>query len=92
MFVDANHNYPLKKDMYQPWYLAEPNGDTLENCVSTKVSLNAWNDINCSDELCAFCEFERAPDLQIRGGNDVCCIGSYIQNKYFHTFLHRIMQ
>ena len=66
-FSDANTGVPLTKDMYQPWYLGEPNGDTLENCVIVWSPKDAWNDDGCNKEFCGFCELERAPDVQIRG-------------------------
>lgn len=53
--------------MFQPWYLGEPNGDTLENCAIVWTGKDAWNDQNCNEDFCGFCEFDRAPDLQIRG-------------------------
>ncbi len=65
--MDANTGSPLARGMYQPWYLGEPNGDTLENCAMVWISRNAWNDVSCNHQYCSFCEFEKAPDIQIRG-------------------------
>ena len=67
IFSNANTGELLLSDMYQPWYLGEPNGDTLENCASVWSAKGAWNDLSCDATACGYCEFERAPDLQMRG-------------------------
>ena len=67
-FSTANDpNDVLPSDGFHPWYLGEPNGDTLENCAVVWPLRNAWNDVSCSFPTCSFCELERAPDIQIRG-------------------------
>jgi hypothetical protein len=67
-FTNVNTGMLLPKEVGDTkWYLGEPNGDTLENCVIVYPDRNAWNDDSCSKKLCGFCEWERAPDLQIRG-------------------------
>ena len=66
----SNANDPsdvLVPSSFKPWYLGEPNGDTLENCVVVWPIRNAWNDVECNFPTCSFCELERAPDIQIRG-------------------------
>ncbi len=65
-FMDVHFN-KLTSNKFQPWFVGEPNGETLENCVTVWVNRNAWNDDNCDYQFCAFCEFERAPHLQLRG-------------------------
>ncbi len=66
-YEDADSGSPLTKQMFQAWYLGEPNGDTLENCAMVWIARNAWNDVSCSHQYCSFCEFEEAPDIQIQG-------------------------
>ncbi len=69
-FSDVNTGNPLTETMFQPWYLGEPNGDTLENCAIVWPERNSWNDVECDRMFCGFCEFEKAPDLMIRGNHN----------------------
>ena len=68
-FSNVNTGKALSSQLHQPWYSGEPNGDTLENCAMVWPARNAWNDVRCDDEYCAFCELEAAPDIRIRGSS-----------------------
>ena len=58
---------PLLPDDFSPWYIGEPNGDTLENCGVVWPVEGTWNDIDCSRKFCSFCDLDRLPDLELRG-------------------------
>lgn len=66
-FSDVNTGENLTETMFHPWYLGEPNGDTLENCAIVWPVRNSWNYESCNKQFCGYCEFEYSPDLLIRG-------------------------
>ncbi len=64
-FIAADNGEKLSD--FQPWFLGEPNGEDLENCVVVEGRRNAWNDELCSHEFCGFCYVPRRHVLHIRG-------------------------
>ena len=60
-----------KEDGFWPWIPAEPNGETLENCVSV-LAANwqeppGWTDYMCFEGLRGFCKIQPRPRLILRG-------------------------
>ena len=67
IWQDINNGDKLSNSNFVPWFVGKPNGEKLENCVEVEGVRNAWNDVICHRPYCGFCEFEQAPDVQIRG-------------------------
>ena len=58
----------LDPNGFSAWRAGEPNGERIENCLGVWPLRNQWNDVSCfHTPNQVFCEFERAPYLQIRG-------------------------
>ena len=48
----------------------EPNGKTIENCLSLSFKLNGWNDVPCANKRSLYncvCSFMEVPILKLRG-------------------------
>ena len=70
---ELNGNILKKEDGFWPWIPAEPNGETLENCVSV-LAANwqdppGWTDYMCFEGLRGFCKIQPRPRLILRGRN-----------------------
>ncbi len=59
-----------EREGFHPWGLTEPNGYTLENCVTNVVfpdSSEAFYDESCGSSACFFCDLEAMPTFHLRG-------------------------
>ena len=88
-YTDVNNDEPVGD--FHPFYPGEPNGDRYENCQVVWSNRDYWNDFYCSQTACTFCEFERAPNLQMRGRTSMktlrknVCKERQVRKGYVHS-------
>ncbi len=66
VFCNVNDDTLLTNSEYSQWARGDPNGDTLENCVSVD-NHGLWRDTSCSSKACTFCSIEKTPTYMLRG-------------------------
>lgn len=78
IFQDVATGRTLSTADFVTWFAGEPNGESLENCVELSVPRKAWNDADCRNKRCFFCELDETPSLYIRG----LCLDTIFDVKY----------
>ena len=82
-FLSIGIKARLRESDFQPWNFGEPNGKTLETCVSIWADKDNWNDLSCKDRVPYFCEVESVPYFTLRG----MCLLLRLEHYYFNFFI-----